>query len=145
MCEVNLFLSFQAYHTSRELPSPVVSYDLTARESWPGSDISDSEGNANLVPDSHLPQQFSTTPSFSNTLHSFIPKNASNNSFVGECMLVYLHKVTTIAQLNFECNKLTKPIVLFQLHFLPIFSLKHQWKAIQVLKILAAVLLVVWQ
>lgn len=74
--------SVPAYHITRQLPSPVVSYDLTARESWAGSDVSDSEGNAN-VGDNH-PASFNAAPSFTNTLQPFIPKTSSSSNFVGE-------------------------------------------------------------
>lgn len=66
--------SVAPFHTYREWPSPVVSFDLTARESWPGSDLSDSEDNATVVEIT----KFSATPSFSNTLHPYIQKKTSD-------------------------------------------------------------------
>lgn len=74
--------SVPAYHASREWPSPVVSYDLTARESWPGSDISDSEGGN--ATDSQPPQSVKPAPSFTNTLQPFLPKPSSESTFHGE-------------------------------------------------------------
>ncbi|XP_034251294.1 zinc finger protein 184-like [Thrips palmi] len=65
--------SVAPYRTYREWPSPVVAFDLTARESWPGSDLSDSEDNSNVAETA----KFSTTPSFSNTLHPFLQKTSS--------------------------------------------------------------------
>ncbi|KAK3924744.1 Zinc finger protein 543 [Frankliniella fusca] len=74
--------SVPVYHMSRQLPSPVVSYDVTARESWAGSDVSDSEGNPHES-DSHH-SAFNCAPSFSNTLQPFIPKTSASSHFVGE-------------------------------------------------------------